>query len=150
MNKCLQNLLATYYDDMIFSLSIEGIDLHTANWNTEIINQNAYKSAGILIEVASRHMECRDAFLQTIIMGCRRESTMMDTMEMICEVFEHINALPPLGIIQHTLHPELLKIYCADLATWLKKYLQNSPDCVSLHPGFMMESLKWRTMGEYK
>ena len=67
---------------------------------------------------------------------------MMDTMEMICLVFEHINALPPLGIIQHTLHPELLKIYCADLAMWLKKYFQNAPDCVSLHPGFMVESLK--------
>lgn len=142
MNKCLQNLLATYYDDMIFSLGTGGIDLHTANWNTEIINQNAYKSAGILIEVASRHTECCDAFLQAIIAGCRRESTMMDTMEMICAVFEHINALPPLGIIQHTLHPELLKIYCADLTTWLKKYLQNSPDCVSLRPDFMVESLK--------
>ena len=67
---------------------------------------------------------------------------MMDTMEMICVVFEHINALPPLGIIQHTLHPELLQIYCADLAMWLKKYFQNAPDCVSLHPGFMVESLK--------
>lgn len=127
---------------MVFSLGIEGIDLHTANWNTEIVNQNAYKSVGILIEVASRHMECCDAFLQTIIAGCRRESTMMDTMEMICAVFEHINALPPLGIIQHTLHPELLKIYSADLAMWLKGYLQNSPDCVSLRPGFMVELLK--------
>lgn len=67
---------------------------------------------------------------------------MMDTMEMICAVFEHINALPPLGIIQHMLHPELLKIYCADLAMWLKGYLQNSLDCVSLHPDFMIESLK--------
>lgn len=138
----LKTILTTYHDDMILSLSIGGIDLRTANWNTKIINQNAYKSAEILIEVASRYMECRDTFLQTIIAGCRRESTMMDTMEMICVVFEHINALPPLGIIQHTLHPELLKAYCADLATWLKKYLQNSPDCVSLRPGFMVESLK--------
>lgn len=138
----LKTILTTYHDDMILSLSIGGIDLRTANWNTKIINQNAYKSAGFLIEVASRYMECRDTFLQTIIAGCRRESTMMDTMEMICAVFEHINALPPLGIIQHTLHPELLKIYCADLAMWLKGYLQNSPDCVPLRPGFMVESLK--------
>lgn len=138
----LKTILTAYHDDMILSLSIGGIDLRTANWNAEIINQNAYKSTGILIEVASRYMECCNAFLQTIIRGCRRESTMMDTMEMICVVFEHINALPPLGIIQHTLHPELLKIYCADLAMWLKGYLQNSPDCVSLRPGFMVESIK--------
>lgn len=138
----LKTILTAYHDDMILSLSIGGIDLHTADWNTEIINQNAYKSAGILIEVASRHMEYCDAFLQAIIAGCRRESTMMDTLEMICVVFEHINAMPPLGIIQHTLHPELLKIYCAGLAMWLKGYLQNSPDCVSLRPGFMVKSLK--------
>lgn len=142
MYKHLRDFWNTYYDDMIVSLGIGVIDFHAKNWNAEIINQNAYKSAGILIEVASRHMECRDTFLQTIIAGCRRESTMMDTMEMICVVFEHINAMPPLGIIQHTLHPELLKIYCADLAMWLKKYLQNAPDCVSLRPGFMVESLK--------
>lgn len=142
MYKHLRDFWNTYYDDMIVSLGIGVIDLHAKNWNAEIINQNAYKSAGILIEVASRHMECRDTFLQTIITGCRRESTMMDTMEMICVVFEHINAMPPLGIIQHTLHLELLKIYCADLAMWLKKYLQNAPDCVSLRPGFMVESLK--------
>ena len=144
MNKenSLKNLVTDHYDDLIFSLNACGIDFHTANWDAEIINQNAYKSAGFLIEVASRYMKYGDDFLQTIIAGCRRESTMMDTMEMICAVFEHINAMPPLGIIQHILHPELLKIYCADLGKWLKKYLRNASDCVSLHPGFMVESLK--------
>ena len=141
-NRYLKHLLANYCDELIFSLNACGIDLQVKNWNAEVINQNAYKSASILIEVASRYIECRDTFLQTIIAGCRRESTMLDPMEMSCAVFEHINALPPLGIIQHTLHPELLKIYCADLAMWLKKYFQNAPDCVSLHPGFMVESLK--------
>lgn len=141
-NNHLQYLLTNYHDDLDFSLNSRGIDVLNKNWDNKIINQNAYKSAGILIEIASRQIECRDTFLQTIIAGCRKEFTMMDTMEMICVVFEHINALPPLGIIQHTLHPELLKIYCADLAMWLKKYFQNAPDCVSLHPGFMVESLK--------
>lgn len=142
INSHLQYLLTNYHDDLDFSLNSSGIDVLNEKWDIEIVNQNACKSAGILIEVASRQIECCDTFLNTIVAGCRRESTMMDTMEMICLVFEHINALPPLGIIQHTLHPELLKIYCADLAIWLKKYLQNAPDCISLHPGFMVESLK--------
>lgn len=141
-NSHLQYLLTNYHDDLNFSLHSCGIDVFSKGWDAEIINQNACKSAGILIEVASRHTKCCDAFLQIIITGCRREATMMDTLEIICAVFEHVNAMPPLGIIQHALHPELLKIYCTDLAKWLKKYLRNAPDCVSLHPGFMVESLK--------
>lgn len=44
----LKTILTAYHDDMILSLSIGGIDLRTANRNTEIINQNAYKKCGNL------------------------------------------------------------------------------------------------------
>ena len=62
-NSHLQYLLTNYHDDLDFSLNSCGIDILNKNWDNKIINQNAYKSAGILIEIASRQIECRDTFL---------------------------------------------------------------------------------------
>lgn len=98
-----------------------------------MINRNAYKSAGILVSVAHRSLRHWDVFLQAIVLGCRRESMLMETMDLICETFDHIGA-PPLGIIQHTLDFDLLKAYCADLSNWLEKYLQNSSNAIGLQP----------------
>lgn len=61
-NNHLQYLLTNYHDDLDFSLNSCGIDVLNKNWDNKIINQNAYKSAGILIEIASRQIECRDTF----------------------------------------------------------------------------------------
>ena len=138
----LKSLVDRYYDDLVFSLSTGGLNVKADDHDPVIISRNAYKSAGILISVATRHLKHRDIFLQALIMGCRRESMLMKTMDLICATFEHVGALPPLGIIQHTLSPDLLKIYCMDLADWLEKYMRNSPDTVSLHPGFMLEYLQ--------
>ena len=135
----LKSLVDRYYDDLVFSLSTGGLNVKADDQNAIVISRNAYKSAGILISVAIRRLKHWDTFLQAVIVGCRRESMLMETMDLICATFEHVGALPPLGIIQHTLDPDLLKIYCMDLANWLEKYMQNAPDAVSLHPGFMLE-----------
>ncbi len=135
----LQSLINRYYDDLVFSLNASGLDIDTDDWPLVTIDRNAYKSAGILISVAVHHLKCWDVFLQAIITGCRRESMLMETMDLICATFEHVGVLPPLGIIQHTLDPDLLKIYCMDLADWLEKYMQNAPDTVLLHPASVLE-----------
>ena len=135
----LKSLVDRYYDDLVFSLSTGGINVKADDQNTIVISRNAYKSAGILISVATRHLKHWDMFLQALIVGCRRESMLMETMDLICTTFEHVGALPPLGIIQHTLDPDLLKIYCMDLADWLEKYMQNAPDTVLLHPASVLE-----------
>ena len=140
-NSNVQLLERKYYNDLVYSLEISGLDVNADDWDPAIIDRNAYKSAGILIAVANRCLKYWDVFLQAIILGCRRDSMLMETMDLICETFDHIGRLPPLGIIQHTLNPDLLKIYCADLSNWLEKYLQNSPDAISLHPSFMLELL---------
>lgn len=135
----LQSLVDRYYDDLVFSLSTGGLNVKADDQNAIVISRNAYKSAGILISVAIRHLKHWDTFLQAVIVGCCRESMLMETMDLICATFEHVGALPPLGIIQHTLSPDLLRVYCADLADWLEKYMQNAPDAVSLHPRFMLK-----------
>lgn len=140
--KNLQSIMGKYYDDLVFSLKASGLDISADNWESAIIDRNAYKSAGILIAVACRNLKCRDIFLQAIITGCHRESMLLETMDMICAAFERIGALPPLGIIQHALNPDLLKLYCIELARWLEKYLQATPDSIPLCPEFMVESLK--------
>lgn len=82
------------------------------------------------------HDDYWDMFLQAIIIGCRRESLLLEAMEMICTTFEHLGEFPPLGIIQHALNPKLLEIYGANLADWLEKYLQSISDStfLSTHP----------------
>lgn len=135
----LQSLVDRYYDDLVFSLSTRGINVKADDQDPVVVSRNAYKSAGLLISVATRHLKHWDIFLQALIVGCRRESMLMETMDLICATFAHVGALPPLGIIQHTLNPALLKIYCMNLADWLEKYMRNSPDTVSLHPGFMLK-----------
>ena len=135
----LQSLVDRYYDDLVFSLSTRGLNVKADDQNAIVISRNAYKSAGILISVAIRRLKHWDTFLQAVIVGCRRESMLMETMDLICATFEHVGALPPLGIIQHTLDPDLLKIYCMDLADWLEKYMQNAPDTVLLRPAFVLE-----------
>lgn len=137
----LQSLVGRYYDDLAFSLGTRGLNVKVGNQDSIVISRNAYKSAGILISVATRCLKHWDVFLWALIVGCRRESMLMETMDLICTTFEHVGALPPLGIIQHMLNPDLLRVYCADLADWLEKYMRNSPDTVSLHPGFMLEYL---------
>lgn len=134
-------LVSKYHDDLVYSLEISGLDITADDWDPAIINRNAYKSAGILVSVARRNLRHWDVFLQAIILGCRRESMLMETMDLICETFERIGALPPLGIIQHTLDFDLLKAYCADLSNWLEKYLQNSSNTIGLQPGLMVELL---------
>ena len=138
----LQSLVDKYYDDLVFSLSTRDLNVKADDQDPVVISDNAYKSAGILISVAIRRLKHWDTFLQAVIEGCRRESMLMETMNLICATFEHVGALPPLGIIQHTLSPDLLKIYCIDLADWLEKYMWNSPDTVSLHPGCVIEYLQ--------
>ena len=137
-NTILQLLLSRYYNDLVYLLNISGLDINRDCWDSAMINCNAYKSAGLLVSVAHRSLRHWDVILQAIILGCRRDSTLMETMDLICETFDHIGALPPLGIIQHTLNHDLLKTYCADLSNWLEKYLQvpSSP-----HPDFMVELL---------
>lgn len=135
----LKSLVDRYYDNLVFSLSTGGLNVKADNYDPVIISRNAYKSAGILISVATRHLKHWDIFFQALIMGCRREPMLMETMNLICATFEHVGALPPLGIIQHTLDPDLLKIYCMDLADWLEKYMQNAPDTVLLHPASVLE-----------
>ena len=135
----LKSLVDRYYDDLVFSLGTRGLNIKADNQNTIAISRNAYKSAGILISVAIRRLKHWDTFLQAVIVGCRRESMLMETMDLICATFEHVGVLPPLGIIQHTLSPDLLKIYCLDLADWLEKYMQNAPDTVLLHPASVLE-----------
>ena len=135
----LQPLVDRYYDDLVFSLGTRGLNVKADDQNTIVISRNAYKSAGILISVAIRRLKHWDMFLQALIVGCRRESMLMETMDLICATFEHVGALPPLGIIQHTLDLDLLKIYCMDLADWLEKYMQNAPDTVFLHPASVLE-----------
>lgn len=137
----IQLLVSRYYDDLVYSLDISGLDISADDWDPAIIERNAFKSAGILISAASRCLKYWDVFLQAIIIGCRRDSMMMETIDLICETFDHVGALPPFGIIQHILNPDLLKPYCVALSNWLEKYLQNSPDTISLHPGFMVELL---------
>lgn len=134
----IQLLVNKYHSDLVCSLKISGLDINRNDWNPAIINRNAYKSAGILVSVACRSLRHWDMFLQAIILGCRRESMLMETMDLICETFDHIGALPPLGIIQHTLNHDLLKNYCADLSSWLEKYLQIPS---SLPPDYMVELL---------
>ena len=136
-----QLLVSKYYNDLVYSLEISGLDVNADDWDPTIIDRNAYKSAGILIAVANRCLKYWDVFLQAIILGYRRDSMLMETMDLICETFDHIGRLPPLGIIQHTLNPDLLKAYCTDLSNWLEKYLLNSPDSISLNPKFMLELL---------
>ena len=114
----LKSLVDRYYDDLAFSLRTGGLNVKVDNHDPVVISRNAYKSAGILISVAIRRLKHWDTFLQAVIVGCRRESMLMETMDLICATFEHVGALPPLGIIQHTLDPDLLKIYCMDLADW--------------------------------
>lgn len=135
----LQLLVDRYYNDLAFSLRTGGLNVKVDDHDPVVISRNAYKSAGILISVATRHLKHWDMFLQALIVGCRRESMLMETMDLICATFEHVGALPPLGIIQHTLDPDLLKIYCMDLAGWLEKYMQNAPDTVLLHPASVLE-----------
>lgn len=135
----LQSLVDRYYDDLVFSLGTRGLNVKADDQDSVVISRNAYKSAGILISVATRHLKHWDVFLWALIVGCRRESMLMETMDLICATFEHVGALPPLGIIQHTLDPDLLKIYCMDLADWLEKYMQNAPDTVLLHPASVLE-----------
>lgn len=128
----LQCLIDRYYADLEFSLQTNGLNSHDDHWDPAIINQNAYKSAGILIVAALRHLKHWDIFLQAIIIGCHRDSLLLETMEMICTTFEHLGEFPPLGIIQHALNPKLLEIYGANLADWLEKYLQSISDSPSL------------------
>ena len=135
----LQSLVDRYYDDLVFSLSTGGLNVKADDQDSVVISRNAYKSAGILISVSTMHLKHWDMFLQALIVGCRRESMLMKTMDLICATFEHVGALPPLGIIQHTLDPDLLKIYCMDLADWLEKYMQNAPDTVLLHSASVLE-----------
>lgn len=135
----LQCLIDQYYTDLDFSLQISGLDSHADNWDPAIINRNAYKSAGILIVAALRHLKYWDIFLQAIIAGCRRESLLLNAMDLICMTFEHVGEFPPLGIIQHALNLELLKAYCIDLADWLEKYLQGTPDAAFLSLPLMLE-----------
>ena len=138
----LKSLVDRYYDDLVFSLSIGGLNVKAGDHDPVVISRNAFKSAGILISVSTMHLKHWDMFLQALIVGCRRESMLMETMDLICATFEHVGALPPLGIIQNTLSPDLLRVYCANLADWLEKYMQNTPDAVSLHPSFMLEYLQ--------
>lgn len=137
----IQLLVSKYHDDLVYSLENSGLDINHNDWDSSIINRNAYKNAGILVSVARRNLRHWDVFLQAIMLGCRRESMLMETMDLICETFDHIGALPPLGIIQHTLDFDLLKVYCADLSNWLGKYLQNSSNAIGLQPGLMLELL---------
>jgi len=138
----LSLLVDKHYDDLIFSLNASGIDLNSNHWDTDIIHRNAYKSAAILISVAVRRLKFWDVFLQAVIAGLQREDMINETMNLICETFAHIDALPPLGIIQHTLDPDLLKIYSMDLSNWLEKYLQGSQDTICLRPDCMIEYLQ--------
>ena len=128
----LQHLIERYYTDLEFSLQTSGLNGRDNHWDSAIINQNACKSAGILIVAALRHLKHWDMFLQAIIIGCRRDSLLLDTMEMICTTFEHLREFPPLGIIQYALNPKLLEVYGASLADWLEKYLQITSDSTSL------------------
>lgn len=135
----LQCLIDQYYTDLDFSLQISGLDSRADNWDPAIINKNTYKSAGILIVAALRHLKHWDIFLQALIAGCRREFLHLETMELICTTFEHVGEFPPLGIIQHALNMELLKAYCIDLANWLEKYLQGAPDAAFLSMPLVLE-----------
>lgn len=135
----LQCLIDRYYADLEFSLQSSGLNGHDDHWDPTIINQNACKSAGILIVAALRHLKHWDMFLQAIIIGCRRESLLLEAMEMICTTFEHLGEFPPLGIIQHALNPKLLEIYGANLADWLEKYLQSISGSTSLSPHPVLE-----------
>lgn len=135
----LKSLIDRYYTDLEFSLEISGLDIHADYWDTALIDRNAYKSAGILIVVAIRHLKYWDIFLQALIVGCRRESLLLETMELICIAFDHVGEFPPLGIIQHTLNPKLLEIYCIALANWLEKYLQGAPDAAFLSLPLVLE-----------
>lgn len=135
----LQCLIDQYYTDLEFSLQISGLDSHADDWDPVIINKNAYKSAGILIVAALRHLKYWDIFLQALIVGCRRESLLLETMELICMTFEHVGEFPPLGIVQHALNPKLLKAYCIDLANWLEKYLRGAPDAAFLSLPLVLE-----------
>ena len=116
----LKSLVDRYYDDLVFSLSTGGLNVKVDDYDPVVISRNAFKSAGILLSVSTMHLKHWDMFLQALIVGCRRESMLMETMDLICGTFELVGALPPLGIIQHTLNPDLLKIYCMDLANWLE------------------------------
>lgn len=135
----LNSLIDRYYTDLEFSLEISGLDSHADHWDPILIDRNAYKSAEILIVAAIRHLKYWDLFLQAIIVGCRREPILLETMDLICITFEHVGEFPPLGIIQHTLNMELLKAYCIDLANWLEKYLWGTPDAAFLPFPFVLE-----------
>lgn len=139
--KNLQLLIDNCYNDLVFSLRASGLDVDANDWEPAVINRNAQKSAGILISVAIRHLRYWDVFLEAVVVGCRREPMLIETIDMIGTTFEHVGALPPLGIIQHTLYPDLLKAYCMDLANWLEKYLHNDPEAASLAPDSMLEYL---------
>ena len=141
----LNFLIDRYYTDLEFSLEISGLDSHADHWDPALIDRNAYKSAGVLIVTALRHLKHWDIFLQAIIAGCRSESLILETMDMICMTFDHVGEFPPLGIIQHTLNPKLLKAYCVSLANWLEKYLQNAPDAAFLSPHLVLEYYLYKT-----
>ena len=67
---------------------------------------------------------------------------LMETMDMICVTFEHVGSLPPLGIVQHAVNPNLLEVYCTALANWLEKYLQDAPEAIFLSPDYVIEYLQ--------
>ena len=143
--KKLQQLITKYHADLEFSLQTTGLSSHTNHWDSNLIDRNACKSAGILIVVALRHLKYWDIFLQAIIAGCRCESLLLETMDLICMTFDHVGEFPPLGIMQHTLNPKLLKAYCVSLAYWLEKYLQNAPDTAFLSPHLVLEYYLYKT-----
>lgn len=142
----LKSLIDRYYADLEFSLEISGLDSHADHWDPVLIDRNAYKSAGILIVAAIRHLKYWDTFLQAIIVGCRKESMLLETMDLICMTFEHVGEFPPLGIIQHALNPKLLNAYCTDLANWLEKYLWGTPDAAFLSLPFVLECCPYKNM----
>lgn len=141
----LKSLVDKYYTDLEFSLQTSGLDSHADHWDSTLIDRNAYKSAGILVVAALRHLKHWDIFLQAIIAGCRSESLLLDTMDLICMTFDHVGEFPPLGIIQHTLNPKLLKAYCVSLANWLENYLQNAPDAAFLPPHLVLKYYLYET-----
>ena len=53
-NANIQLLVSKYYNDLVYSLEISGLDVNADDWDPTIIDRNAYKSAGILIAVANR------------------------------------------------------------------------------------------------
>ena len=123
----LQNILQEHHTDFIDSLCLSGIDVVHGIWTSDAVEANAQAGVQSLIHYVSREevpSQYRQAFLQMIAENLDKDGS-IPIMAMIYAAYEWDGRFPPYAILQHMVHPILLRQYCAALQKYLYQHFQS-------------------------